>query len=51
MEKDEIQLIGFRDWFQAMLYACESALERDVLRNQKENLKQEWLKVRPMIED
>lgn len=50
--KDQIQLEGFDEHFYKWMF-CEGStcLIRDVLRNQKQNLKEEWLKVRPMIED
>jgi len=41
---------GFADWFRDVLFASNSALMRDVLRNQKEKLWDEWKKVKPMIE-
>jgi hypothetical protein len=48
MTDDEIQLDGFTTWFFSMLHACESALMRDVLREQKKNLREEWMRIRPM---
>jgi hypothetical protein len=40
----------FNKWFTHLLYATESCLMRDVLRNQKENLWAEWVKVDPVGE-
>lgn len=37
----------FMSWLTHLLFQCESCLMRDVLRNQKENLWAEWLKVQP----
>lgn len=37
----------FLEWFSDLLFACETALMRDVLRNQKENLWKEWKRVEP----
>jgi hypothetical protein len=38
----------FEDWFIKLLCEQESCLLRDVLRNQKLNLKEEWKRVEPM---
>ena len=37
----------FNEWFRELMVTCESCLLRDILRNQKENLWAEWLKVNP----
>jgi hypothetical protein len=34
----------FNDFFKDLLHACATCAERDVLRNLKEELYQEWLK-------
>lgn len=40
---------AFEEWFtELLLRDGSSCLERDVLRNQKKNLKAEWLKIRPV---
>ena len=38
----------FMEWFTHLLFESDSCLKRDVLRNQKEALFDEWLKVQPM---
>ena len=41
---------AFNIWFGHLLFTdgC-SSLERDVLRNQRQNLLEEWLRVRPVL--
>jgi hypothetical protein len=41
----------FNGWFTDLLLQQESCLLRDILRNQKKNLFQEWLKVKPTTYD
>lgn len=41
----------FFEWFTDLLFQQNACVLRDILRNQKENLFQEWLKVRPLQED
>lgn len=50
MNSDKIQLDAFNEWWYKLIGTCDSCLMRDVLRNQKDNLREEWLKVRPMID-
>jgi len=49
-ERDVKELTeAFESWFYKLLMREDSScLERDVLRNQKKNLLEEWIKVRPV---
>lgn len=38
----------FREWFRDLMSQCESCLLRDVLRNQQDNLWEEWKRIKPI---